>query len=188
MKILLCYEKLTDDTNKALNSFFNKIKGIEVKYFQINDVYSIFDFDLIQKQNKVIKDLIEKVDIVVWEGSCGNELLLPIYDNTRNKKPLFVIEKTQNKSVFSKTQNKGWFSYSVKYEQSKIEEALKFIIENGITFIQKKLIFIISGDIGNYLNWCKSKNKLPKSELVRNALSDMIKGDGDYQNYLKKNG
>ncbi|MEI7579128.1 MAG: hypothetical protein WCJ58_03745 [bacterium] len=188
MKILFFYQSIEQKLLDSVCLFFSKEKNITPTYFQIENVYGKLIMTEINNQNKKISKLINDTDIVVWEGTQNNDLVLPIIEYSRGKKPLFVIQGHGKNFKLKKNPNKNWNFFQISYLGNEIIKALELVVKTGIGFVNRKLIFILPSEMNKYLEWNKDKNKSSKAYVIREALLEVIKNDTEYCNFLKLEG
>ena len=151
MRILLCYEHLDSDLCNSMKACLKATSSGEVTDLQIVDVYSSFDLGLIKEQEKKVKQLINKVGAVIWEGTQGSELLPVVFGETMGKKPLFVLTRTEDSVELEKNYGKNDALYKIKYNIIDLVMALRFIVDELRLTESKNAVSAISNTSGRYL-------------------------------------
>jgi nucleoside 2-deoxyribosyltransferase len=141
---------------------------------------------------KHIVNAIKSCDFMIAEltGSstgAGFEISLALGE----KKPVLVLyNETIRKNLptpFRGNKNKLLRAKKYRNEQD-IDNAIKYFFLDVQNLIDTKFILIIPPTIDRYLEWNAREKGLPKAEVTRTAIENMIQADSRYQEYLKDNG
>ncbi len=73
-----------------------------------------------------------------------------------------------------------------KYNTVTLKRVLTDYLEDVKGRLDTKFILIISPEIDKFLKWASYEYRLHKSQIVRDAIEDIMKNDENYQKYLRK--
>lgn len=132
---------------------------------------------------------IRNCDFVIAEltnssAGVGYEIALAIGE----KKPVIIFYSASSAQPLSIT-FKGNSSKYLKTKGYKniqdIEKTIKTFSKEVRRLIDTKFILIIPPEIDRYLEWNVKAKGIPKAEITRGAIEQMMKEDKKYQNFLQ---
>lgn len=197
MKIYFTHSRTVPQAQlDAFYNYFTK-KGITVFKRSVPEDPSKIDFREAESMYIQNVKMIKSCDLVITETSyVSNDIGYDISLALQEKKPVLAFynmtDDRENPRHIKNVPmglkgNKSKYLILKEYSLSLLDKILDLAIQDAKSLVDTKFILIIPPEIDRYLEWNVKEKGLPKAEITRSAIENMMKNDTRYQEYLKEN-
>jgi hypothetical protein len=174
------YDKIV----KMIKSFDNRVISLEEQTYS-----DLLDMDKAKKKekkisihNQFIRKAVELSDAAVFEASrysfkLGQEVQMALDKNI----PVLCLSDERDYSV--KVQDPNFYSAVYHSEEGIRKEISNFFDQVKSKHLNKRINVFLHNNHTNYLDWYVASHPgTNRSEIIRDAIEDLMEGDNEYKN------
>lgn len=99
MRVLLCYEKLDENTLKSFLRSFQNCQDLNLIIFKLTNFYNQNNLDTILDEEDKLSEQIEKADIILFECSKSKKTFPILYKQiVKHERPLLLLTHSKGET------------------------------------------------------------------------------------------
>jgi len=145
----------------------------------------------IKKIYKELDEYLKQADVYIAEISLPSVGIgYEISQAISTRKPVLTLsyEETEFQPLATIEGNKSRYLRHEVYNEKNLERILDDFLKSAKQKLDTKFILIIPPEIDQYLEWASDYKRMHKAQLVRNAITELMEKDNDWEEFIKDEG